>query len=304
MPSLASTRSGLLQQEINLLQQSGYFVSSHSDALGVWTLTVEAPGEKTGAGPLTLTVVCPPGFPIMPPAVHAPDLGMRHHQNPVDGQLCLLARPTQNWQPEWHLAGLLDRQLAKTIATGRSEDAGIDFEEDQGEPASLYFEYEPGAGVLLDTEIANYASSGSGSFQYHVAPIPVPGDGTSLTRLLAVIGSVEVDHSGSMMAPAELGQAFGSFQPVEGRGRWTFVDSPPEERHPDELWRLTQPQVSHSRPTKGGAGSYQFDLRALVFPEEHGHRRTGIGWLFVLRITPPSKGATRTPRRTVLVRAY
>lgn len=302
MPDLSTTRAGLLQQEIRDLQRAGYSVTSYSDEHDVWTLTVEAPAEKSGAEPVTLRVECPPSYPLTPPFVYAEPLEMQHHQNPFTGLLCLLARPTHAWQPTWHLAGLLDRQLADTITAGRAEHAGIDVEEDQGEPASHYYEYGPDAGVLVDTAAIGEVTTGEGTLYFSIATSPSPGSNTP--RKVIVVERVSLPDGQTVTSPPELNAAFGAVPATSGTGRWIYLDEPPQTQAADDVWRLANPDNRHSTPATFNDGT-KYELRAVAFPEEHGHDLTGTGWLFILRTTPP-KGRNNkfVPPKEELVRTF
>jgi len=87
---LRERRAGLLEYEVWLLREAGYRVTGHSQDSGLAVIDVIAADEKTGIGDLRLEVTLPASYPLMPPRVVAPDLDMRHHQNPFVHDLCLL----------------------------------------------------------------------------------------------------------------------------------------------------------------------------------------------------------------------
>ncbi|MFC4905563.1 ThiF family adenylyltransferase [Kocuria oceani] len=287
MPDLACLRDGLLEQEKYQLQQAGYRVVDVVDRDGVWTFTVVASAEKTGMDEVELTVICPPAYPVMPPIVTAEQLGMQHHQNPFTGELCLLAAPTQNWQPHWKLAGLLERQLHKTLSAGYA-DAGtlaIEDEADQGEPYSAYYSYMPAAGFLIDSDKANPAPGSRGVMGARLAATQVAG--LEGARLLGVIDELRAGEDVVYSAPAGLESVLDPYPPVQVTGQWVVLDAPPIECKPDKkLWeKIGSGENGKTQPftLTGTNNGPSYELRAIGFPEEHEHGTTTMGWVFVLR---------------------
>jgi ThiF family len=103
---------------------------------------------------LELQVAYPDSFPFMRPEVFAPGLRLERHQNPVEGNLCLLERSTLAWRVSdtaaWLVAERVPHLLALLAAGGDTLAAG---EAPQGEPASSYFKTEAGAVVFLTEEM-------------------------------------------------------------------------------------------------------------------------------------------------------
>lgn len=62
----------------------------------------------------------------------APDDWPERHVAPDSGNICLLGRDSAQWQPEWSLADLLERQLEGALFGGSEEDP-------QGEPAEYWW---------------------------------------------------------------------------------------------------------------------------------------------------------------------
>ena len=69
-----------------------YVLDENARARGILRLDVQF-GEHR------LVAEYPDLYPFFRPQVFAPDLNLTHHQNPVDKNLCLLGRATENWRP-------------------------------------------------------------------------------------------------------------------------------------------------------------------------------------------------------------
>lgn len=61
-----------------------------------------------------------------------PESWPERHVGPLDGNICLLGRDSAQWQPEWSLAELLERQLEGALLGDGEEDP-------QGEPAEYWW---------------------------------------------------------------------------------------------------------------------------------------------------------------------
>jgi ubiquitin-protein ligase len=279
MQQLRKLRDGLLQQEILLLQEAGYSVIGHESSDGkLWELTVVAPEEKTGIQPLTLSITLPDSYPLLPPRVIARDLAMGHHQHPFSNELCLIERSTQNWIPEWHLAGLLDNQLKRAIAAGRAAHGqGTDGFE-QGEPYSAYYDYTEPAGFLIDSSRIAVPIGCSGELEGSFIDPGGPG-----TRLLIILDQLWRGAEPVYEAPATLHRAFGPYQPLRLRGRWVSLGEPPRTSDPQEIWRIAASADPQQPRLVSLHNTAPFEIRLVGFPEEHGPETVGTGWILILK---------------------
>lgn len=279
MRSLRKLRNGLLEQEVRQLQEAGYRVLRTEASDGeLWELTVLAPEEKTGAGPLTLSITLPDSYPLLPPRVATSDLSMGHHQHPFAHDLCLIERSTQNWIPEWHLTGLLDNQLKRAVAAGRAAPGkGID-EFEQGEPFSAYYSYAQPAGFLIDSARMNLPAGTSGDLKASFAQTE-----GSAARLLIILDQMLDGRDLVYQAPHELHSALEPYQPRTIAGRWTVLDKPPATNDPKEIWQIAREADGSNLRAKRIDLTSSLEVRVIGFPEEHGRDVTGIGWILVLK---------------------
>jgi hypothetical protein len=289
-PTLRGLRIGLLEQEVALLRRSGYEVLQAGIIDGLWSLNVVAPTAKTGSGDLTLTITLPDSYPLLPPRVSSASIELSHHQHPFKFDLCLIERSTQNWIPQWHLAGLLDNQLAKAIAAGQAPAGeGID-EFDQGEPFSAYFDYAPMAGVLVDSAEATFPLGSSGELQmeFSVTPITTGWDGNtpiSASRLLGVVADMRSGEGETHTSPEQLMRALGDSRRFPVGGRWVVLEKPPGTNDPRLIWDTAR--VADTRETVPYlVGNVQLEIRAVGFPEEHARGKEGTGWIFAVKQRP------------------
>ncbi|MCH8899950.1 MAG: hypothetical protein IH942_05585 [Acidobacteria bacterium] len=82
--------------------------------------------------------------------VTSQDLQLDRHQHRLGGNLCLIGRSTENWDQRHTLAMYLTEKLPIVIGAAE-EGAGSVLEEQQAEPESDYFSYEPEASLLIDS---------------------------------------------------------------------------------------------------------------------------------------------------------
>lgn len=314
MPSIRTLRDGLLEQEVLLLQKAGYHVKSQDLQDGtLWVLTVLAPDEKTGIGPLELSITLPSSYPLLPPRVTTTDLDMAHHQHPFAKDLCLLERSTENWIPEWHLAGLLDNQLKRAVAAGRAVPGQARDEFQQGEPFSAYYTYSDSAGFLIDSDRARLPIGASGDLEASYTQTVGRAQ-----RLLIIVDRMMNGGEVTYEVPTGLHAAFSPHPPTKLTGRWSVLEEPPATNDPREIWEIARASdFLGTRPNylSGGNGAVPaIEMRAVAFPEEHGWKVTGTGWILIVKEHggfPKSKKSgkraatvNRTPDAYRLVRAF
>jgi ubiquitin-protein ligase len=313
MPSIRTLRDGLLEQEALLLQKAGYRVLSQELQDGtLWVLNVLAPDEKTGAGPLQLSITLPSSYPLLPPRVSTTDLEMAHHQHPFANDLCLLERSTENWIPEWHIAGLLDNQLKRAVAAGHAVPAQGQDEFQQGEPFSAYYTYADSAGFLIDSERARLPIGASGDLEASYTQTVGRAQ-----RLLIIVDRMLNGREVAYEAPLGLHAAFAPHPPAKLTGRWSVLKEPPATNDPREIWEIARTvDFQGTRPNFQGSNgaTHTIEVRAVAFPEEHGWKVTGTGWILVVKehggFHKPKKGSRKasashkTPDTYKLVRAY
>ncbi|MDP9890519.1 ThiF family adenylyltransferase [Pseudarthrobacter enclensis] len=264
-----------MQQEVLRLQEAGYGVLKQDAPEGeLWVLTVLAPAEKTGVGPLTLSITIPDSYPLLPPRVTTSDLTMGHHQHPFSKDLCLIERSTENWIPDWHLDGLLDNQLRRAVAAGQATAGqGID-EFEQGEPFSAYYSYAEPAGFLIDSAGMDLPVGASGELEASFTQSNGPAK-----RLLVILNQMWKGADLVYQAPKELHAAFDPYPPTTIRGRWVTLDKPPATNDAKEIWQIAR----EACPVFPRHNNVPLEVLAVGFPEEHGADVTGMGWILVVK---------------------
>lgn len=269
---------GRLEHELTALQSLG--ITAKEDpaarASGIIEWIFEVPGEYTGQGPVQLVVTFPEFYPFLRPDVTAPDLDMAHHQHPFGKNLCLIGRASASWDTGNDLAWLIREQLQKALDLGASHQRGGD-EEDQGEPFSDYYNYQPNAMVLLDSAWSPPAGTSGGSVVLKLSG-RMPLEQGALTHF--VIDSV-ADDGGKQLFNMPPAIAFQYKDAPPWKARWTHIPEPVRAAEAEKIWAsieaLDKPFVGQS------ANGIDFALRLVSFPEEHSQTTTGTGWILLVQ---------------------
>jgi len=100
-----------------------------------------------------LYAIFPPLYPFFRPEVFANPGTFPRHQNPIEGNLCLLGRRSQNWDSDSTLADLVKNQFPRLqhAALTKNKIERESLEEAVGEPVTTYFPYRPGSMVIVDS---------------------------------------------------------------------------------------------------------------------------------------------------------
>lgn len=232
---------------------------------------------------IELEVVYPDLFPYLRPEVYAKGLKRERHQNPYDGNLCLLDRSTRAWSPSKTGAWLVAERvplLLRLLDTGGEElERG---EAPQGEPVSTYFHSAPGTAIFVPAAaltLPHEAAAGSGRVacgQLETAQLRVRGALVELvekgpkrrTRTLA-------------RAKPELQERFGGQRiPL----RWVRLEAPPPQNTAQALLAA----IEAARP---GFGSPPWErvnggsvaIAGAVFAEEVRQGEYEDTWVFAVQ---------------------
>lgn len=209
----------------------------------------------------------------------APDDWPERHIAPDTGNICLLGRDSAQWQPEWSLADLLERQLEGALLGGGEEDP-------QGEPAEYWWN-QLGQSQLRDSYCLvdsdwDFASTGGGELELVISFEPPAPRGAQPTvpRIRAYVRRV-FNRRGETVAEWTI-----PLPPDLAGGRvvrvhWRRLDSVLLPR-PNIGQRITQLRRDHF----GGPGQREalpggVNIRPFVFlhPIELDETRKGDGWL-------------------------
>ena len=268
----------LLDRELAAFAAAGItaIVDEAARAAGMLRIELEFPA---GDAAVRLVAVYPDFFPFFRPEVAAPELELSRHQTPNGGNLCLIGRRSSNWFAEDTLATVLVEQMPHLLEFAQSGDLAklADVEEHQGEPASVYYNWEavPDSCVLVDSGW-NLKGTASGTFRIRCERLVEPSSLRSYVR-----GFVDrvTDAAGLELA------SWTGPQPEEASvsltGSWSRLPQAiPGSIHDvraclgEEEWaRLSAPEP----------GNYKrhVTVAALVFPDEIGHQLYADGWGFI-----------------------
>lgn len=230
-----------------------------------------------------LTIVYPDSYPFLRPEVFATSGTLQRHQNPYEGNLCLLDRGTANWRVDDDGPWLLRERvphLVRLVRAGGAELAAA--EAAQGEPQSTYFRAEEGGVVFVgETPLNLDPAWRSGTMEIGVGlPEAAPRPFRGYLRKVAA-----KDPNGRKITIAEgddsLAERFG-LREIEGR--WVRLDELPVGNRPLDLLaaaRRVDPTIDRLR--LHSVGSQQVAVIGFVFPEEVGQGEMQDGWLFLIR---------------------
>lgn len=285
---------GRLEYELSELKGAGIPYKKDEAAFENGKLVLEL-NLVLGGETLRLRAVFPDLYPHFRFEIIAPDLSLRHHQNPFLKNLCMIPADTGHWFPTDTLASFVVERLPKVLEAARAEkaeDAG-EIEVHQAEPLTAYYEYLAG-GISVDSSW-------------------VPDEALSRGRLVAGL-----DYSGGMARGVVLetqsaegarlysaGPALQNLYRGRVEGTWLRLDEPIFEREAAafsaELFKRA-PAVS--RTGWSDVGNLRFNLTGVAFPEERTHwRRKGLGWVFLLRVRAPGGRSGAIEPGRYLVRA-
>ena len=235
------------------------------------------------------TATFPDLYPDFRVRVDAASLDLSHHQSPFGGNLCLLGRRGDQWQPSMTLAHLLGEPLRRVLATGKSgaDPATHNWEDPQAEPYSAYYEYFPGSAVFVDGSWEIPAEIRSGTL---LCGLLLPGrianvelkDGSSFPVVRCAVLEVRGPDGGVIV---EADPAFREIYPSTFEARWYRRDAPLDAEQPRPAFAEAEAVLPRQLVTTWPSVPAEIGTAKLVgilFPEETGHRRTGEGWVFGL----------------------
>lgn len=201
-----------------------------------------------------------------------------HHHNPFAGYLCVLDRPTSEWQRDDTLVEFLEKRVPRAIEAGQADADELEVDEvQQAEPFSNYYPYQPKYIALIDGgwELDDEADRGLLELGYFSDPPEPP--------LRLVVREVQ-DDSGNTLA--KLPDAVDRHCAGTRYARWLKLDQPIEEGDPARFFEVAtehdqQVRSQDWQEMNGG----RFKAVATVFPEEQEWRDSGegTGWVFAVR---------------------
>jgi hypothetical protein len=230
-----------------------------------------------------LEVVYPDTFPYLRPEVFAHGLGLERHQNPYDGNLCLLDRSTRAWKPSDTGAWLVAARVPYLLRLMRDGGEALrEAEVPQGEPGTSFLLCEPGTAVFVPAEALELAPEVVGG---KIALRVSPGEPLQ-PRLRAGLVRVTTKDNGSKRSLAVIDESLTQrFSGARVDGPWVRLASLPAARDPQGLLEAAaavNPDIRTPRwhRTTGG----ELAVTGLVVAEEVGHGDFQTAWFFVVRL--------------------
>jgi len=233
---------------------------------------------------LPLAIVYPDTYPRTRFVAYATDRADRvpAHQNPIDGNLCLLPRGSLHWDPAMLAARVLAERLELIYTPG-----GVppELEDAQGEPVTSYLPYVPNAGIVVDEACFDLVTGVShGRLKFVV-------DGEDWLRASpadphAPLGKallVEVrDRSGTAIAASDETMRVAFTGPVIA-GVWERLDPAPDAGNIEQIHERLRALISRAPPKIWTTrGNHRFLFAGVVLLEEGRQRRTNPTWVFLL----------------------
>jgi hypothetical protein len=230
---------------------------------------------------ISLRVVYPDLFPYFRPEVFAPELKLGRHQNPYEGNLCLLEASTRAWSPTESAAWLVAERVPFLLALIR--DGGHELlanEVPQGEPDSYYVPRLHGTAVFIPggaLELPAEAQAGNAYFSFSSDRV-----GLAVHLLLRQLNGWAKNGGGKPIAVAE-DALQARFEGPKVEGRWIRLDKSPGRNADDYFDAAEEVQPGFGSPPWQRIGNDQVAILGVVFKEEV---RQGIwedAWLFAVR---------------------
>lgn len=273
---------GRLEAELSALEAAGVKYVCDGQALKRGKVILYLQLTLDGK-PLSLEARFPDFYPYMRFEVFAPDLNLRHHQNPILKNLCLLGRTSHMWEVSDMLADFINNRLPLVLHAGQSEDSSTvaDVEEHQAEPISAYYPYQPDSLLLVESDWHLDETISGGELV-----IGVRGPVAKLLRGAVI----EVnDKDGNVIAQAD--ETFRALYPNTISGVWLRCKAAPVVQNANEAFAslVTQfPLAKHAKWQQ--ITDARIQVVGLVFPEEVGWRQSGDGWIFLVGLQYPQRG--------------
>jgi ThiF family len=274
---------GRLEHELEEFAERGLAFSLDDDLLAeqgkvVLRGTIEDQGED-----VDLEVHYPDLYPFIRPEIVAPDRELPRHQNPYEGNLCLLDRSSRAWKPSYTAAWLVAEKVPYLLALLRADENEMrEVETPQGEPLSSYFPGVPGTVLFVPDAMLSLpedASAGSGRIGF------AQYEGPQLWVRGAVVELVEKVRSRKTRTLARADEPVKRrFSGAEIPFRWVRLDELPKENTPIALLNAIESAKPGfgSPPWEGVAGG-SIAISGAVFREEVGQGEYQDGWLFVVQ---------------------
>ncbi|WP_158516068.1 HesA/MoeB/ThiF family protein [Syntrophotalea acetylenivorans] len=291
----------MLQEEVTRLaaadMQPNIIEESRSEGILEMAIRLEILGEQREG-----FIRYPDLYPYFRPTVYVPGLGFSlRHYNPLSGEVCLLKRGTQHWQPNMTALSLIQEMLPEweQAAILKHEDSRLATEDRQAEPFSVYFpEHPTGSLVIMDSAWRLPSADRWGWMKIALQ------DGlrsiTTQDRFVAWVLEVQTSQKKSIEG-AKVSGNIESWVNAQGYKLadclWARLDEPPQASNIVELMEYLRGQYPKTwqQLSRTNCGLY-----GLCFPEEDPDGGVRDGWLFIascLEHKRKGKGRKRAHRQ-------
>lgn len=247
---------------------------------------------------IPLRVVFPDSYPRTRFHVFATERNDRivAHQNPLGGNLCLLARGSRHWDPAWLAADVIADRIELIYAPG-----GVPHEQEdaQGEPITSYLPYMPNGGILV-TENCFDLAAGTTHGRVRIALDDVRWLRASPTDRDPPIGKgllLEVKDSAGDATLARAEDALrGMFNGPTVAGVWQRLEQPPDPRNIEELFARAAALLRTVSPKAWTMiEGDRFLFAALLIQEEVQRDVKRSNWVFQLARQKARTGQAEGP---------
>jgi ThiF family protein len=244
-----------------------------------------------GDGEIELEVRYPDLFPFVRPEIFAGGLVLHRHQNPYDGNLCLLDRSSRAWSPSDTGAWLVAERvplLLHLIDVG-DEQAMRDAEAPQGEPLSTYFPSALSTTILVPAAALGLsAETRAGAGRIAFAPNEPPS--VRVRGLLAELVEKKRNRKTRVLAQADeplLDRFGGKRLPF----RWVRLDEAPPSNTPVAVLEAIEAAgPGFASPNWESVEGGEIVISAAVFAEEVRQGEFEDTWVFVVQMRQEGQG--------------
>ena len=224
---------------------------------------------------LSFIVRFPDTYPYMRFEVEAPDLKLRHHQNPFRKNLCMIGRSTENWCTEDTVASYFKDRLPAVIQSGSSADPQEvkDLEELQGEPVTDYYTYFPNSVVIVDSSWSIDPEIKGGILELGIEK--------NLTQGLRCAVCTVKDWKDNILAKAD--PKLSRLYPERVEGRWVRSQKAILEDDCNKfLSQIIALDKTFSSKKWQNIKGRRISIIGVLFPEEVAWRQEKDGWIFLV----------------------
>lgn len=303
-------RPEMLGRELSALAALGldFKVEETERVAGRIVLRGSAPAGRIGT--VDLAVVYPGSFPHTRPVIYqtSPGKPLPRHQNPFEGNFCLIGRSSDQWGPEMTAADLVADlpRLVELVDAGGEALRGA--EDPQGEPITAYYGGVRNGCVLIppmDGDIPADAMGGTlvVGFADSSAWLQDAMRGGEDSRFGQAVLLEVRDFDGALVASAAEGIA-ARFDREKWSGKWVRI--PPDDVSPPDPVGFSQ-HLARLEPrlalrVEKHRRNWKFEIRAGLFHEEVRQGEFADAWMF---FAYAHRGEKHTPSQSgVPVKAH